>query len=164
MFALATGLSLNAASRGVQCAIGHFTADEKRDVERLYLSEKAQLMTQKILENIAIAKAVHVLFSSLMRCCFALTDANCPCHCCVAQRYEDAQWEHGLTSNAGYIKYIQTLEAMTEAMEGRLRLGPNLGARSSSHARTHRHVPMLDGGRARVLPRHLLDASSTLAQ
>lgn len=53
-----TGLSLNAASRGVQCAIGHFTANEKHDVERLYLSEKAQLMTQKIVENIAIAKAV----------------------------------------------------------------------------------------------------------
>jgi hypothetical protein len=81
---LSTGLSLNAASRGVQCAIGHFTADEKRDVERLYLSEKAQLMTQKILENIAIAKAVHILFSPHMRCCFALTDANCPC--CVSRR------------------------------------------------------------------------------
>lgn len=89
----ALGLSLNAASRGVQCAIGHFTANEKHDVERLYLSEKAQLMTQKIVENIAIAKA----------------------------RYEDAQWEHGLMSNPGFVKYIQTLEAMTEAMEGMYR-------------------------------------------
>lgn len=52
------GLSLNAASTGVGCAIGHFTASEQRDVERLYLSEKAQLMTQKMLENIVIAKAV----------------------------------------------------------------------------------------------------------
>lgn len=34
------------------------------------------------------------------------------------QRYEDAQWEHALWSDPGYVKYIQTLEAMTEAMEG----------------------------------------------
>ncbi len=62
-----TGLSLNAASRGVQCAIGHFTANEKHDVERLYLSEKAQLMTQKIVENIAIAKAVCLRRTATVR-------------------------------------------------------------------------------------------------
>jgi hypothetical protein len=58
---------LNAASRGVQCAIGHFTANEKHDVERLYLSEKAQLMTQKIVENIAIAKAVCLRRTATVR-------------------------------------------------------------------------------------------------
>lgn len=43
----------------MQCAIEHYTADERRDVERLYLSEKAKLMAEKIVENLAIAKAVR---------------------------------------------------------------------------------------------------------
>lgn len=78
-------------------------------MERLYLSEKAQLMSQKMLENIAIAKAVissclHVKLSSFAQ----------P----LRQRYEDAQWERALMVNHGYINYIHTLEAMAEAMEG----------------------------------------------
>lgn len=133
-------------------------------------------MTQKIVENIAIAKAVCLRRTASVRVSRRkLTKVFYPCHDHV-QRYEDAQWEHALMSNPGFVKYIQTLEAMTEAMEGTLTKTSsffNFSAQSRlvhceasdpTCVRAYRHVPVLNGGRARVLPRQLRGSSASLVR